>query len=176
VLDVHYLLLYVPVYVYGIWDSYRSSVDMNKQYLLADREDGPLQPVVMDVVDINYLDQRHPWLAMVWSLLMPGLGHLYTHKVITGFFVLIWWIAMTWRSNLLVALQLTAGGHGALATSVLHPQWLLYMPSIYCFAAYDAYSEAVEYNRLFQKEQARYLRANYQQPTFSLLAGIQRGS
>ncbi|OEH86846.1 hypothetical protein BHU72_00850 [Desulfuribacillus stibiiarsenatis] len=38
VLDPKWMLLYLPVYVFGIWDSYRTSVDMNKVFLLAERE------------------------------------------------------------------------------------------------------------------------------------------
>src|SRR5690348_8133386 len=33
ILDQKWLMLYVSIYVYGIWDSYRSTVEMNKLYL-----------------------------------------------------------------------------------------------------------------------------------------------
>ncbi|MFD2075871.1 hypothetical protein [Geobacillus jurassicus] len=33
-LDERWLMFYVAIYMYGIWDSYRGSVDMNKLYLL----------------------------------------------------------------------------------------------------------------------------------------------
>ncbi|MGG1558003.1 MULTISPECIES: hypothetical protein [Geobacillus] len=51
--------------MYSIWDSYRGSVDMNKLYLLADREDAPISSIRMGIWDINYLDKREPWLALV---------------------------------------------------------------------------------------------------------------
>lgn len=47
VLDERWLMFYVAIYIYGIWDSYRGAVDMNKLYLLADREDAPIPPLRM---------------------------------------------------------------------------------------------------------------------------------
>src|SRR5690606_8683837 len=47
VLDERWLILYVGIYMYAIWDSFRITVDMNKQFLLADREDAPIQPFKM---------------------------------------------------------------------------------------------------------------------------------
>lgn len=35
---------------------------------------------------------------------------------------------------------------------------------IYCFIFYDAYLTAVEQNKLFEKEQSKFLRQNYQSP------------
>ena len=44
VINPRWFLLYVPLYVYAMWDSYRGTVDLNKQYILADREDAQLTP------------------------------------------------------------------------------------------------------------------------------------
>ena len=38
ILEPRWLLLYLPVYLFAIWDSYRTSVDMNKVFILAERE------------------------------------------------------------------------------------------------------------------------------------------
>lgn len=35
-LEPRWMLLYIPVYLFAIWDSYRTTVDLNKLYLLAD--------------------------------------------------------------------------------------------------------------------------------------------
>jgi hypothetical protein len=43
------------------------------------------------------------------------------------------------------------------ATSLVEPRWLLFMPSLYGFAIYDSYSNAAEYNKLFDLEQSRYI-------------------
>ncbi|NGQ96312.1 hypothetical protein G3578_14195 [Brevibacillus sp. SYP-B805] len=76
-LDVRWLLLYIPVCIYAIWDSYRLTVDINHQYLLADTENAPIQLMKISGIGINFLDKRVPWVAAVWSALIPGVGHLY---------------------------------------------------------------------------------------------------
>ncbi|GMA62621.1 hypothetical protein [Alicyclobacillus fastidiosus] len=45
--DLHprWMLMYIPVYLFGIWDSYRTAVDINNVYLLAEREDAPYNSI-----------------------------------------------------------------------------------------------------------------------------------
>jgi hypothetical protein len=168
VLDERWLILYVGIYVYSIWDGYRTTVDMNKLYLLADREDAPLRPIQMGSWDINYLDKRVPWVSLAWSALVPGLGHLYAHKVLTGFFIFGYTVVIMYFSHLPQAIHLTLAGHFAQAKSIVDMQWLMYLPSIYAFIFYDAYTSCVELNKLFEKEQSRFLRQNYQSPHFEM--------
>lgn len=168
VLDEHWLILYVGIYIYAIWDSYRATVDMNKQYILADREDAPIKPAVFSAWDYNFMDKRHPWVALTWSVLAPGLGNLYNHKVITGFFVFGATITIMSFSNLPEAINLTMIGHFKESTSSLNMQWTLYLPSMYAFIFYDSYIGAVEQNKLFEKEQSRFLRSNYQSSQFKM--------
>src|SRR5665647_3676392 len=40
-LDTRWLLMYIPVYLFAIWDSYRTTVERNKVDLLAERENAP---------------------------------------------------------------------------------------------------------------------------------------
>ncbi len=47
-------------------------------------------------------------------------------------------------------------------------QWTLYLSSIYSLIFYDAYVSCVENNKLFDKEQSKYLRQNYQNPNFEM--------
>ena len=44
VVDTRWLLLYIAVYAYSVWDAYRGTVDTNKLNLLAEREDAPIKP------------------------------------------------------------------------------------------------------------------------------------
>ncbi|WP_025028251.1 hypothetical protein [Caldalkalibacillus mannanilyticus] len=166
VLDTKWFLLYAPVYIVSIWDSYRTSVDLNKLYVLAKREKAPIVPFQMGNISVNYLDKRHPWLATWWSIMMPGLGHLYLKRVLLGFFLLIIWIIMVYFSNFLPAIHYTMLGDFTQAKNVVDAQWLMFMPSIYCFAIYRSYILAVEYNRLFETELAEFLQKNYQASTF----------
>ena len=70
---------------------------------------------------------------------------------------LIWWIVVCYFSHILQSFQYTALGELDQARAALDYEWLLYVPSMYCFALYDAYTNIVETNRLYDKEQADYL-------------------
>lgn len=74
ILELKWLLLYLPVYIFAIWDSYRTTVDMNKVFMLAERENANFNSYVLGALEINYLDKRRPMMAVIWSLLTPGLG------------------------------------------------------------------------------------------------------
>lgn len=164
VLDLNWFILYVAAYIISIWMTYGLTVDLNKLCILAEREDSSVLPVSISALDICYLDKRNPWLAVTMSLLCPGLGHLYTHRILTSFFLLIKFFVIAYHSRLAPAIHYTFVGAFDRATAVLDPQWLLFLPSLYCFAIYDSYVNCVEYNKLFEVEQSRFLRDNYQRP------------
>ncbi|GAE91095.1 membrane protein [Gracilibacillus boraciitolerans JCM 21714] len=171
ILDTRWLLIYIPVYIFAIWDSYRTTVDLNKIYLLAEREEHPFNTFSISPLEINYLDKRNPILAVIWSLFVPGLGQLYIHRIVTAFFVIVWIVAFSYYSYGLQAISLLFLGEIQKATSVLKPEWLLFFPSIYGFAIYDSYVNTVENNKLYEKVQRKYLKVNYQDPTFKILKG-----
>ncbi|MBM7571316.1 hypothetical protein [Aquibacillus albus] len=166
VLDERWLILYLGIYMFGIWDGYRTAVDFNKQYILADREDAPFLNGKMGTLDMNFLDKRKPWVALLWSAVIPGLGHLYLHKVITGFFMFGYTIAIMYFGNVPEAIHHTMLGNFEHAKNLLNMQWTIYTPSIYLFILYDAYVSAIEYNKLFEKELSKYLRQRYQKCEF----------
>lgn len=161
-LDTRWVLLYIAVYIISIWDSYRTSVEINKIYILANKDKTPIIPFNMSALGLNALDKRQPWLALIWSVLMPGMGHLYLKRTPNGFVILFCWIISNYFSNFLTAFHLTLLGDFAGAKEVIDPQWALFLPSLVGFAAYDSYTSAVEYNRLFNTEQAEYLEKEYQ--------------
>lgn len=166
VLDERWLIFYLGIYIFGIWDSYRSTVDLNKQYILAEREDSPIANMVIGSLDINYLDKRKPWVALCWSAILPGLGHLYIHKVFVGFFIFAYTVVICYLGHVPESIQYTMYGEFSKATDILNMQWMLFLPSIYFFIIYDAYSSTIEHNKLFEIELARYLRTNYQGENF----------
>jgi hypothetical protein len=168
IVDNRWLLLYAPVFIYAIWDSYRLALQLNQLAILADRNKETVQPVSMSFIEINVLDKRSPWVAVVWSLLAPGLGHLYTHQLPTGFFLLVLWVAIAYYSYLLPAVQFTAMGEFEHAKTIIDPAWLVFLPSVYGFAAYGAYVNTSEYNRLFEKEQGAFFKQKHQNPNFPM--------
>lgn len=168
VLDVRWMLMYIPVYLFGIWDSYRTSVDMNKMYLLAHRENAPFNSFSIGALEVNYLDKRNPMMSILWSLFMPGLGQLHIHRILSAFFSLVWTILFLYYSKVLIAVHFLFIGDIPQSTAVLDKQWLLFMPSMWGFALYDSYVNTVENNRLFEKEQKNYLIQNFQSPQFKI--------
>lgn len=166
VLDQRWLILYLAIYMFGIWDSYRTTVDLNKQYILADREDAQVLNMKMGSWDINYLDKRKPINALIWSALFPGLGHLYFHHVITGFFIFIYAVAICYLGHIPQAIHLSMTGEFVQAKDVLNMQWTIYFPSIYFFIIYDSYVSTIEHNKLFEKEMSKFLRQKYQSKDF----------
>lgn len=66
VLDTRWILLYIPVYIITIWDSYRKTVDLNKLYILAAKEKAPIVPFNLGSLGLNFLDKHQPSLSMVW--------------------------------------------------------------------------------------------------------------
>ncbi|SES94456.1 hypothetical protein SAMN05660297_00955 [Natronincola peptidivorans] len=168
VLNKEWMLLYIPIYIFAIWDSYRTTVDMNNVYKLASREDAEIKAFNIGAMEINYLDKRSPANAFVWSALMPGIGQLYIHRIITATFVLIWWIMVIYLANLLPAIHYSLLGQIAEAKEVLDIHWMMNSPSIYGFAVYDAYVNTVENNRLYNWEQSKFLKRQYQFEGFNM--------
>ncbi|SPU12382.1 Uncharacterised protein [Niallia circulans] len=171
ILDTRWLLIYIPVYIFAIWDSYRTTVDLNKIFVLVEREEHRFNSFSIGIMEINYLDKRNPIMAIIWSLFMPGLGQLYIHRVITAFFVIIWGVVFFYLSHGLEALSLLFLGEIKQATDVINPEWLLFFPSIYGFAIFDSYINTVENNKLYDKEQRSYFREKYQSSSFQVLKG-----
>ncbi len=167
-LEVRWMLMYIPVYLFAIWDSFRTCMDMNKVFLLAEREDAPFNSFVIGALEINYLDKRQPIMSILWSLFMPGLGQLHIHRLLTAFFALVWTIVFLYFSKTLVAVHHLFLGNISKATAVLDMQWLLYMPSMWGFAVYDSYTNTVENNKLFDMEQKDYLIKHFQNPGFRI--------
>jgi TM2 domain-containing membrane protein YozV len=171
VLDTRWLLMYIPVYLFGIWDSYRTTVDMNRVYLLAELEEHRFNSFSLGALEINYLDKRNPVVALMWSLFIPGLGQLYIHRILTAFFVIIWLVVFFYYSHVQEAVVLLFLGKVIDATSVLNSEWLLFIPSLYGFSMYDSYVNAVENNKLFEKDLRKHLTENYQSKCFRILKG-----
>ncbi len=171
ILDTRWLLIYIPVYIFAIWDSYRTTVDMNKVYVLAEREEHRFNSFSIGALEINYLDKRNPVMAVFWSLFVPGLGQLYIHRIVTAFFVIIWLVVFFYYSHGLEGISLLFLGEIEKATNTVNPEWLLFLPSIYGFAVFDSYINSVENNKLYDKEQRAFLQENYQSPHFRVLKG-----
>ncbi|MDP4083696.1 MAG: hypothetical protein Q8934_03675 [Bacillota bacterium] len=168
VLNFKWALLYIGVYVFAAWDSYRSSVDTNKINILARNENAMIVPFKMSALSIAYLEQYPPRIAAAWSFFMPGVGQFLIHRLPTGFIILFWWMLLCYLSNFPLAIFYTLTGSFELVPSILVPKWFLYMPSIYVYSMFDAYFFSVEFNKLFKVEQATFLKREYQNKNFKI--------
>lgn len=175
VVDSRWLLLYVPTYLFTVWDSYRICMDLNHRYRLASREDAPVRQMRMHPLGLNYLDKTSPRTIFFWSLLAPGTGQIVLRNTLIAYFLTGWWIAIVYFSKALPAVQYTLMGEFDAARSVVNPQWLLNIPSVYLFAIYDAYVNAVENNRLFDREQSKFVKHHYQDRSFPMPFGRRGG-
>ncbi len=170
-LDPRFMSLYIPVYLFAIYDSYRTAVDLNKVYLLAQRENGRFNEFSIGALEVNYLDKRKPWLAALWSMGVPSVGQLYLHRIVLAAFILISTIVIVWYSNLILALHCMILGDWSTAASVVDAQWVLYFPSFYYFTIYDAYTSTVENNKLFDDVLKHHLIDRYQPAGHPVIIG-----
>jgi hypothetical protein len=165
VVDYTWMLPYATIYVYAIWDSYRMAVEMNKYVRLESNQ--PIRnfkTAVISSYDFNILNKRAPHISLMWSLLFPGIGHIYNHRFITGTMLMIWFLGITKMSGLPELIIWSLSGQFDLIEPNTNYHWLMFLPSIYCFGVYDAYALTVSFNRLFKEEQLYYLEQNYNEP------------
>ena len=76
VLEPRWLHLYLPVYIFAIWDSYRTTVDLNKVFILAERENADFNSYTISALEINYLDKRRPMMAVIMVLYYTRIGSI----------------------------------------------------------------------------------------------------
>ena len=176
VIDKNWMLLYISTYLFAIWDSYRTCVDLNNNFILASREDAEINMFKMDAIEINYFDKKSPWTSLAWSTIMPGAGQLSIHRIVSAFFILIWWMVIVHYSKVLPAIHYTFLGDFKQAASIINKQWFLNIPSIYWFTMADAYKNTVEGNKLFDWEQSKFLNRNYQNKYFCMPSKMDKGS
>lgn len=166
IVDIRWSLLYVPTYLFAVWDSYRSAVGLNKQFMIASREDKPVRRFLLSSIGINYIEQYPPTVPASWCLLTPGLGQLRLNRFVNGFFIISWWVLIVYMSDVLHAIFYTCIGQFDNARFSLDIQWVLNLPSVFFFCSYATYVNTVENNKLFAREQSRFLRNNYQSAAF----------
>jgi TM2 domain-containing membrane protein YozV len=171
VLNEKYIYLYIPVYLFAIWDSYRTTVDENKVHLLARRENAKYPSFSVNAFEMNFLDKKQPWIALVWSMTIPSLGQLYIHRIFASALTLVMTMFIVIHSNMIEGFHYFLLGNFPKSREVMGAQWFLYFPSIYFFGMYDSYSNAVELSKLFDHEQSDFLKREHQSQDFVLHKG-----
>lgn len=168
VLEKRWILLYIPVYIFSIWDCYRRTNEMNLQFALASREGFHVGTFRIGAMELNYLDKRAPWISAAWSAFLPGLAYVYLHRVASCLAITVSWVLGICHSRFPEAVYYTFMSDFTRAVSVLDPEWLLFLPSLYVFSIYDSYVNAVEYNKLFEADLIHFLKRAYQDERFPI--------
>ncbi|WP_096272032.1 hypothetical protein [Paucisalibacillus globulus] len=158
VLNQDWVLLYLAVYLYSIWDSYRCAVEIKKSHILSEIEDAPVTPSDVSFFDVVTLEKRKPWVGFIWSFFTPGLGQLYGGSTVVGAFILAWWIFVCYKAVAIRTWLNSFLGDFDSALKMVDWQWFLFLPSMFAFAIYQAYVSVTESNILFDIEQIRFLR------------------
>jgi len=162
VLQTRWLYGYLLIYFFCIWSSYRSTIVQNKMAQLAEIENEPLPNNLIHRIEIQYLEQKNPYTAAIFSFFFPGLGQVYNQRFILAFYAMFWWWVYLTFSHAYEAAFYLFMGNITQATAVLHPHWLLFMPSVIGGSVYHSFVMAIEQNRLFKLEQRQHLLKRYQ--------------
>lgn len=152
---------YLVVYFLAIWDSYRSAIMQNKICYLAELENGRLQNNYFHPLELQYLEQKNPFFAVIFSFFFPGMGQLYNHRFVLAFYAMFWWWFYLTFSRVHESLMYLILGNIQKSIEILDPHWLLFMPSVIGGSIYHAYVTAIEHNELFGIEQRQYLEERY---------------
>ncbi|MFC7062547.1 hypothetical protein [Halobacillus seohaensis] len=162
VLEYKWVHLYVMVYIFSAWDIYWRCVESNKAYKLAYSEQSKIKNFQMSPFELNLLSRKKPWVAFIWSMLLPGLGHYYLHRIPISIFAFIWVFIVLIYSNVYEGVYYSMTDDIEKSKSIMNPQWILFIPSLHLFAMYDSYRIAVSNNKIFNIEQSTFLKEQYQ--------------
>lgn len=170
VIHMNWALGYAAIYLFTIWDSYRSACVQSRLRALAGYERPPVRRMLIHPFEVQYLERKKPLIGLYYSLLFPGLGQLYNQRFCLGFYLVFWWwfyIAMSHAHDAGVAVLY---GHAAQSAAMLSPHWFMFMPSVLGGAAYHAYRGTIEQNKLFREEQQAYLQLTYGSSEIAIFA------
>ncbi|MGG0717456.1 hypothetical protein ABE096_07620 [Robertmurraya massiliosenegalensis] len=154
---------YLAIYLIAIGDSFRSAVYQNKLHHLALLEYKGHHTVHISPIEIQYIEKKNPTIGALYSFFFPGLGQLYNQRFGLAFYAMFWWWIYLILSNSHDSILFLWHGRLEDSISVLHPHWLLFMPSVLFGSIYYTYRTTIEHNRLFQIEQRHFLMNRYQQ-------------
>ncbi|QQK75233.1 hypothetical protein HUG15_06195 [Salicibibacter cibarius] len=166
-IDKKWFVAYFPVYFFTIWNSYQQTRLQNEDYIIARQIGYNIYSNSISLYSFNRLEEKKPYVAVVWSILAPGLGHIYINRLFIVLLVPLL-ILFMYMSNLLPAVQYTMVGDFESARNITNPQWLMNLPSFYGFMAYDAYLKTIEYNKLYKRYQQLHLEKTYQHQQFQM--------
>lgn len=161
VLEPNWAFGYLAIYLIAIGDSFRSALYQNKLFHLARLENKQLPCLNISPLEIQYLEPKSPILGALYSFFFPGLGQLYVHRFGLAFYAMLWWWIYLSLSRIHESYLNLLQGHLSQSITLIHPHWLLFMPSVMGGSIYHAYRTTIEHNQLFYIEQQQHLSKRY---------------
>ncbi|MDQ0227372.1 hypothetical protein [Metabacillus niabensis] len=89
---------------------------------------------------------KSPIAALLWSITLPGFGHLYNRDYVIGILLIVWEITINNMTNLNFSLFLAINFELEKSYEVQNLQWGLFFPSAYAFSMWHSYNRAKEIN------------------------------
>ncbi|MFC0216515.1 hypothetical protein ACFFK0_29380 [Paenibacillus chartarius] len=161
VLDQRWFLMYIAIYIFAVWDSYFTGVELNRRGAVAEHEPQSLKSFSLNSLSVDFLMFRDPRLGIIWSLLVPGAGHFWLQRKVLAVFFFVCWMMTVYMSGLPQGVLATFLGDAGGIGRAFDPQWFLFIPSLYMFACYDTYVSTCRLNELFMEEQEKYLTVSW---------------
>lgn len=161
ILEPRWMFGYIIIFFVAIWDSYRTTLYQNKLCHLAELEDEQLPSTMLFNSEIQYLEQRNPKVGIMYSLLFPGMGQMYSHRIGLAFYAMFWWWFYITFSRMHESILYILLGRIPESIEILHPHWMLFMPSVMGGSVYHAYITVIDHNKLYQLEQRQHLASRY---------------
>lgn len=144
-------LLYVAVFVYSIWDSYRCAVEINKNHSLAEIEDAPITPSAVYFFRRDDSREEASMGRIGLVRLITWIGPTIWRQYGSGHIHFAWWIYVCYKSEAIRAWLHSFLGDFSSVTEMVDWQWFLFLPSMYAFAIYQAYTSVNESYTILNK-------------------------
>lgn len=91
-------------------------------------------------------EYKSPIAALLWSFTLPGFGQMYNEQYLLGIIFMLWEIGVNTCSQLNLSIMESFHGDFTKAHDIIHYQWGIFYPSVWCFSMWQAYNRAVSIN------------------------------
>lgn len=93
---------------------------------------------------------RSPWVAMLWSMTIPGFGQLYNKDYVIALILLAFEFLVNANSHLNLVIIHSFRGQFQSAAQIVDYQWLMFYPCGYAFSMWQAFNRSLEINHSLQ--------------------------
>lgn len=172
VVNYEWLLFYPVFYMVSIWDSYRLAVDINARCDIEEAQPvRHFETMALSPWGVAFLGKRNPWLSFFLAAFLGGGGHIYNFMLSKAAMLMGWHLLIWMNSGLGASIIAIVRGDWVEAHHALDYQWLLFFPSLHIFNMWNAYSDTVELNRLYEEELAYFIQQTTAQQPAALPSG-----